>query len=101
MSKNIRLSYDDMMKYEIVAFMGQTPLEVAQSLMKNKQVVFNCELLKEWLVVCPMPNSSNFLVRYQSNGQIFKNPAEASLCFVSILEDYIVNETFGTDYQDN
>ena len=101
MCKNIRLSNEEMRKYEVVAFMGQTPLEVAESLMQSHQVIFHCESLGEWLVVSPMPRSSNFLVRYQNNGQIFKNPAEASLCFVSILEDFIVCDTFGADFQNN
>jgi len=100
MSNSIRVSSKELMKYEVVAFMGQTPLEIALKVMDDHQVIFHLEDLDSWLIVCPFPNSTDYLVRYKNNGHIFKNSGEASLCFLALVHQYL-GDSFGFDIQEN
>lgn len=93
----IFINKSDFCSLKVEAFMGETPLEVAEKVMTGSQVVFKIpETDTDFIIVSSIPSTPNFLVRYKSNGQIFKNSAEASLCFVDVVRECL-DTFFGED----
>lgn len=95
---NIKLSRKDFESLDVKVYWGGTPLEVAEIIQSKNQLIFPIPFSdnKSFLVASPIPHTSNFLVRFKNHGQIFKNSAEASLCFVDLVGECL-DTFFGED----